>query len=452
MTFRRRIVLLAAGAVAIAVTLAATVTYVVVRQDLRTSVDEALRGTMPELVLVDGGEPSPVQERRRLLVRSTRLEVPGSEFGDVIGVAQATLPSGETIRSTAGGILPVTREVQEVADGTRGDFFRDEEVQDVHLRVFTRRGPQGEALQIARPLTEADDTLGRLRLVLGAVVLGGVGLAGGLGLGVSRAATRPLARLTGTAERVTRTGELHHRIPQGPDDEPGRLAAAFNEMLAALESSRDAQRQLVADASHELRTPLTAIRANIELLEHAPGIPPAERAAMLRSARGQLDDLTVLVGDLVDLARPGERPPEPPEDLRLDELVAASVRRARTHAPDTTFALDTEPCIVAGRRAGLARATGNLLDNAVKWSPPDGTVEVRVRDGEITVRDHGPGIAQADLPHVFDRFYRAPAARGLPGSGLGLAIVKHVADDHGGTVAAEAAPGGGTLMRLTLPV
>jgi two-component system, OmpR family, sensor histidine kinase MprB len=340
--------------------------------------------------------------------------------------------------------------VQEVADGTRGDFFRDEEVQDVHLRVFTRRGPRGEAVQIARPLTEADDTLGRLRLVLGAVVLGGVGLAGGLGLGVSRAATRPLARLTGTAEHVTRTGELHHRIPEGPDDEPGRLAAAFNAMLATLQSSRDAQRQLVADASHELRTPLTAIRANIELLEHAPGIPPAERAAMLRSARGQLDDLTVLVGDLVDLARPGERPPEPPEDLRLDELVAAAVRRARTHAPDMTFALDTEPCIVAGRRAGLARAVGNLLDNAVKWSPPDGTVEVRVRDGEITVRDHGPGIAQADLPHVFDRFYRAPAARGLPGSGLGLAIVKHVADDHGGTVAAEAAPGGGTLIRLRL--
>ena len=451
MTFRRRIVLLAAGAVAIAVTLAATVTYVVVRQDLRANVDEALRGTMPELVRVNGGEPSAIEERRRLLVRSTRLEVPGSEFGDVIGLAQATLPSGETIRSTAGGVLPVTKEVQEVADGRRGEFFRDEEVQEVHLRVFTRRGPEGEAVQIARPLTEADDTLSRLRLVLGAVVLGGVGLAGGLGVGVSRAATRPLARLTGTAEHVTETGELHHRIPEGPDDEPGRLAAAFNAMLAALESSRDAQRQLVADASHELRTPLTAIRANIELLEHAPGLPPAERAAMLRSARGQLDDLTVLVGDLVDLARPGERPSEPPEELRLDELVAAGVRRARTHAPATRFALDAEPCIVSGRRAGLSRGVGNLLDNAVKWSPPDGTVEVRVRDGEVTVRDHGPGIAQADLPHVFDRFYRAPAARGLPGSGLGLAIVKHVADDHGGTVAAEAAPGGGTLLRLSLP-
>jgi two-component system sensor histidine kinase MprB len=282
-------------------------------------------------------------------------------------------------------------------------------------------------------------------------MLGGVALAGGLGFAVSRAATRPLARLTGAAERVTATGELHHRIPEGTDDEPGRLAAAFNAMLAALEGSRDAQRQLVADASHELRTPLTAIRANIELLERAPGLPPGERAAMLASARGQLEDLTVLVGDLVDLARPGERPVEPPEDLRLDELVADAVERARVHAPATAFELTAEPCVVRARRGRLARAVGNLLDNAVKWSPPGAPVEVRVQDGEVTVRDHGPGIAKTDLPHVFDRFYRAPSARGLPGSGLGLAIVKHVADAHRGTVSAETAPGGGTLLRLALP-
>ncbi|MES1193006.1 MAG: HAMP domain-containing sensor histidine kinase, partial [Solirubrobacterales bacterium] len=309
----------------------------------------------------------------------------------------------------------------------------------------------GEALQIARSLTEADETLGRLRWLLATVMLGGVGLAAALGLAVSRAATRPLARLTATAEQVTATGELHHRIPAGADDEPGRLAAAFNAMLSALESSRDAQRQLVADASHELRTPLTAIRANIELLEHAPQLAPAQRAAMLRSAREQLEDLTVLVGDLVDLARPGEREIDPPEELHLDELVSAAVERARRHAPAVTFTLAAEPSVVVGCRARLARAVGNLLDNAVKWSPPDATVDVTVAGGEVTVRDHGPGIAQVDLPHVFDRFYRAPSARGLPGSGLGLAIVKHVADAHDGTVVAEAAPGGGTLLRLTLP-
>jgi two-component system sensor histidine kinase MprB len=172
---------------------------------------------------------------------------------------------------------------------------------------------------------------------------------------------------------------------------------------------------------------------------------------MLAAARGQLDDLTVLVGDLVDLARPGDRPAEPPEELRLDELVTRTVERARRHAPAATFEVDAQPCVVSGRRAGLTRAVGNLLDNAVKWSPPGGTIEVRVRDGEVSVRDHGPGIAQSDLAHVFDRFYRAPAARGLPGSGLGLAIVKQVADEHDGTVSAEPAPGGGTMLRLAVP-
>jgi two-component system sensor histidine kinase MprB len=457
MTFRRRIVLLAAAAVAVAIALAVTITYIIVRHDLRASVDRALDMTQPEVVLLSKDRaagmaaPAPLGDDKQTQPLDVRVRVPNAAFGDAIGVAQATLEGGATIRGDAREILPVTAAVKAVAAGRRGSFIRDETVDGVHLRVLTRRGANGEALQIARSLTEADTTLGRLRWVLFAVMLGGVGLAAALGLAVSRAATRPLARLTATAEQVTATGELHHRIPAGADDEPGRLAGAFNAMLSALESSRDAQRQLVADASHELRTPLTAIRANIELLEHAPQLEPEQRAAMLHSARGQLEDLTVLVGDLVDLARPGEREAEPSEELRLDELVGAAVERARRHAPATTFGLEAEPSIVVGSRARLSRALGNLLDNAVKWSPPDATVEVTVVDGEVTVRDHGPGIAQVDLPHVFDRFYRAPSARGLPGSGLGLAIVKHVADAHGGTVVAEAAPGGGTLLRLTLP-
>jgi two-component system sensor histidine kinase MprB len=456
MTFRRRIVLLAATAVAVAIALAVTITYIIVRHDLRANVDRALRMTQPEVVLLSkdrapGIPVPPPGDAKQTQPLDVRVRVPNAAFGDAIGVAQATLEGGTTIRGDSREILPVTDGVREVAAGRRGPFIRDETVGGVHLRVLTRRGDNGEALQIARSLTEADATLGRLRWVLITVMLGGVGLAAALGLAVSRAATRPLARLTATAEQVTATGELHHRIPVGADDEPGRLAAAFNAMLSALESSRDAQRQLVADASHELRTPLTAIRANIELLEHAPQLAPAERAAMLRSARGQLEDLTVLVGDLVDLARPGEREIDPPEELRLDELVGAAVERARRHAPAMAFTLAAEPSIVIGSRARLARAVGNLLDNAVKWSPPDSTIEVTVTDGEVTVRDHGPGIAQVDLPHVFDRFYRAPSARGLPGSGLGLAIVKHVADAHHGTVVAEAAPGGGTLLRLTLP-
>jgi two-component system sensor histidine kinase MprB len=453
-SFRRRIVLLAATAVAAAIALALAVTYMLVRHDLRASVDDALRASVPDVISVSGSPTGPgvSGDGGGATQLAVRLQAPDGDFGAATGIPQLTYENGRTIGPVTDRMLPVPASVRDVAAGRRGEFLRDETVDGVHLRVLTRPAADGAALQIARPLTEADATLGRLRWLLGLVVLGGVALATGLGVLVSRTAVRPLARLTGVAERVTATGDLHHRIPAATDDEPGRLAGAFNAMLAALEASRDAQRQLVADASHELRTPLTAIRANIELLQHAPEqLSEPERAAMLVSARGQLEDLTVLVGDLVDLARPGEAPVEPPEDVRLDALVAEAVARARRHAPGTTFTLEAEPCVVRGRRARLARAVGNLLDNAVKWSPPDATVEVRVDDGEVTVRDHGPGIAQADLPHVFDRFYRAPSARGLPGSGLGLAIVKHVADGHRGTVHAEAAPGGGTLMRLRLP-
>jgi two-component system sensor histidine kinase MprB len=348
--------------------------------------------------------------------------------------------------------LPASKADRQVAAGTRSDAFRDATIRGVHFRVMTTRGPNGSTLTLAKALTDVDDTLGRLRWILFAVTIGGIGLASGFGVAVSRAATRPLGRLTATAEQVTATGELHHRIEPEGEDEPGRLAASFNAMLAALDASRDAQRQLVADASHELRTPLTSIRANVELLERARDMEPGERAQVLASVRGQLEDLTILVGDLVDLARPGDRAVEPPEELRLDELVRDAVQRARRHASDTSFAIDAQPSIVTGSRARLARAVGNLLDNAVKWSPPDQTVEVSVRGGEVTVRDHGPGIDEDDLPHVFDRFYRAPAARGLPGSGLGLAIVKQVAESHGGSVVAETAPGGGARLRLALPL
>jgi two-component system sensor histidine kinase MprB len=360
----------------------------------------------------------------------------------------------------------VTSAVREVGAGKRRPFLRDETVGGVHVRIFTTRAPGGTApttkgavrtlggatLQVAKPLTDVDDALARLRWILLGVTVGGVGLASAFGVAVSGAAARPLGRLTAAAERVSATGDLRYRLEDEGDDEPGRLAASFNAMLAALEASREAQRQLVADASHELRTPLTAIRANVELLERAPDLPPAEREQVLGSVRGQLEDLTILVGDLVDLARPRERSSEAPEELRLDELVADAVERVRRHAPHARFAVVAEPCVVRGSRARLARAMGNLLDNAVKWSPPGEPIEVAVNGGEVTVRDHGPGIAQADLPHVFDRFYRAPAARGMPGSGLGLAIVKHVAETHGGSVSAAGAPGGGACLRLALPV
>jgi len=458
MTFRRRIVVLAAGAVAVAIALATVVTFVVVRHELRAGVDASLRDLRPKVLFVsrtDATAVSPGKEAGKATAGPGdvfQAQLPPTAFGGTAGIVQVTLPNGDVIRSATGPALPDTAAVREVASGKRGESLGDATVRGVHTRVLTARGPDGSTLQIAKPLTDVDDTLGRLRWILFAVTIGGVGLASGLGVGVSRAATRPLGRLTIAAEQVTATGELHHRIEPVADDEPGRLAAAFNAMLSALEASRDAQRQLVADASHELRTPLTSIQANVELLERAHELPPSERADVLASVRGQLQDLTILVGDLVDLARPGEPAHEPPEDLRLDELVDGAVQRARRHAPATEFVLMAEPCMVSGSRARLARALGNLLDNAVKWGPPGAPVEVSVSAGQVTVRDYGPGIAQDDLPHVFDRFYRAPAARGLPGSGLGLAIVKHVADAHGGSVVAEPAAGRGTRLRLTLPL
>jgi two-component system, OmpR family, sensor histidine kinase MprB len=284
--------------------------------------------------------------------------------------------------------------------------------------------------------------------VLAAVTLGGVGLAGGLGLVVTRTALRPVSELSDTAEHVARTRDLSRRIEADGSDELSRLAESFNTMLAALEHSMRQQRQLVADASHELRTPLTSLRTNVELLAERNGVPPAERKQMLASMLGQLEELTVLVSDLVDLARDEEGPKEEGEDVRLDEIVDQAAERARMRHPERELELDLEPTVVHGVPGRLGRAVGNLLDNAQKWSPPGAPIEVTLRDGELRVRDHGPGIADEDLPLVFDRFYRAPRARGMPGSGLGLAIVRQVAESHGGSVAAERAEGGGALLRV----
>jgi two-component system sensor histidine kinase MprB len=280
--------------------------------------------------------------------------------------------------------------------------------------VLDMKLPGGEVLQIVRPLTSVDRTLRTLRWILLGVIAGGVALAAALN---------------------------------------SRLGRSFNAMLAELRASRDAQRQLVADASHELRTPLTSMRANVELLARAPDLPEADRERLVVSTAAQMSELSVLVGDLVDLARPpGDAVPaaDEREDVRLDVLVRDAVTGARSHAGGRDFVVDAEPCVVHGSRARLHRAVRNLLDNAVKWSPPGGVIEVAVRGGEVVVRDHGPGIPAADLPHVFDRFYRSPAARGLPGSGLGLAIVRQVAEAHGGSVRAECAPGGGARLRLSL--
>ena len=245
---------------------------------------------------------------------------------------------------------------------------------------------------------------------------------------------------------MSATRDLNQRIPVSGRDELASLAADFNTMLAALAESQQAQQQLIADASHELRTPLTAHRANIELLAR-PDLPVEQRERVLGAAVRAMERLSALVGDLIVAARDG-RSVDAREPLALDELVAAAVERAQHRASKLRFESRLEPYRLVGASSRLERTVDNVLDNAIKWSPPGGAVEVGLAAGTLTVRDHGPGIAAADLPHVFDRFYRAAAARALPGSGLGLAIVKQTVDDHGGSVTAANADGGGTLLIL----
>jgi two-component system sensor histidine kinase MprB len=255
--------------------------------------------------------------------------------------------------------------------------------------------------------------------------------------------------MTVTAETVTETGDLSQRIDVTGRDELARLAASFNAMLGALEESTRAQRQLVADASHELRTPLTSLRTNIEVLASDRTLPPGERERLLNDVVEQLGEMTTLISELIDLAR-GEQHVAEPEEVRLDLLAADAVERARRNQPKVTYVADLQESTVHGVPSTIERAVANLLDNAAKWSPPGADVEIGVEDGAVTVRDHGPGIDDEDLPYVFDRFYRARDARGMPGSGLGLAIVRQVALAHGGTVVAERAEGGGTRVVLRL--
>jgi two-component system sensor histidine kinase MprB len=396
--------------------------------------------------------PAPTSERGRHA--SVKVVLPPQKLGGATGYAQLVEPGGQVLRSDGiGAPLPVSAAARAVAAGRRPAFFSDATVAGTHVRVLTERAPPNGVWQVALPLTEVDSTLAHLELVLAAVCLGGIALAAALGLLVSRGALVPVRRLTGAAERVARTQDLGHRIKAGGEDELGRLAASFNTMLAALERSRLAQRQLISDASHELRTPLTSVQANLDALAIGERLSARERARAVAAAQAQLRELTVLVGDLVDLSKTEVEEIEV-EDVRLDLAAAAAVERARLHAPGCTFSLDAEPCLVRAAPARLDRAIANLLDNASKWSPPSppaGPVEVRVRDGRLDVRDRGPGIAQDDLPRVFDRFYRAPAARGLPGSGLGLAIVRQFAETHGGAVHAADDPGGGARLTLELP-
>jgi len=352
-----------------------------------------------------------------------------------------------------GNVLPVDASVRAVAAGRRSGFFRDTTARDiqgdnVRLRQIVAPIPGG-AVVVSRNIDYLRHDLRRLRLILLLVTFGGVGVAALAGALVSRATLAPVRRLTGAAERVAKTRDPSERVPESGRGELARLGSSFNTMLAALEDALETQRQFVADASHELRTPLTSMQTNIEVLKQQERLAPDARGRLFDDLQREAHEMRDLIAGLLELAR-GEDPTLERQTVQLDELVSSVVERARARYPRLTFDERLEPATIEGIPDRIERAIWNLLENAGKWSESGSTVEITLANGEVRVRDHGPGIAPDDRERVFDRFYRAASARSQPGSGLGLAIVREVAEAHGGSVTAEEAPGGGALLRLRL--
>ncbi len=453
MTLRRRLTLLSAAIVGVTVVLVSIVAYLALRGELRGQVDDALRAQYQRVRVV--GE-------LRGPDAALRVPPPPAREGEAVGPTQLLSARGDVVfvRPEDGNLrVPVDSQDRAVAAaGTETVLLRDTDVEGVHMRALTVGLPGGGAIQIVRSLSNVDATLSRLRIVLILLCAGGTLLAALLGRLFSRRVIQPVSDLTAAAEHITQTEDLARRIEVPGDDEVGRMAERFNTMLDTLEGSREAldnsvsaQRQLVADASHELRTPVTSLRTNIEVLLAGGELPDEDRRRLLEDVRAETEELSALITDVIELAR-GDEPLSGLEEVQLEAILSEALARSRRRRPNVTFTSELEPTVVEGLPDRLGRAVDNLLDNAAKYSPDGSSVEVVLRGGELTIRDHGPGIAAADRPHVFDRFYRGATARGRPGSGLGLAIVRQVAETHGGTIAVEQAPGGGTLFRLRLAV
>ena len=425
MTFRVRLTLLVGSAIALTVASASLAVWIVAKHELRNEVDNALAA--------------------RVQLSQTHHSDFGPLEGDPTTYVQPVDGSGNTV---PGALIPVTSRIRAVASHVHNGYFADQVIRSTHVRLLVAPTQNG-AIVAVRSLKETDHSLHRIGLALILIGGAGVALAAALAAFVAAAALRPVRRLTAAADQVASTGDLTERVHVSGGDELGRLAARFNAMLAALEGSVGAQRRLVADASHELRTPLTAVRTNMELIREGK-LPADEAKRALDEALVEVDSLTSLLSDLVELAR-GEERKLRIEEVQLDDLVASSVERAKSRAPHATFVTSLSHTQVQADPVLLERAVSNLLDNAVKYSPPGAPIEVTVREGEVVVADHGPGVAPEDLPRIFDRFYRAASARSLPGAGLGLAIVREAAEAHGGRATAETSPAG-ARFRLTLPV
>ena len=433
MSLRARLTIVAAGVVAVVVSMAGTTTYFLMRLELYSQVDSALRQHAEDpQANVDG-------------------------FNQFAQDYLAFFTSGGA--RTGGASIPGDGAIRAVAGGRKSSFFRDVLISgtnvhtggsvQIQMRELVQHLPEGGAVVVVRDIGFISHDLNRLRWILIVVALAGVAGAALIARLASNATLAPVRRLTAAAERIAETGEPSERVPEGGKGELARLGASFNTMLASLEESLEMQRRFVADASHELRTPLTSLKTNIDVLRGGIELDPEQRRAVLDDLHRESQEMRSLIGGLLELARGNVEPDHRP--FQLDELVEDTLERARSRFPAVTWeASFVEATILDGDRDRLERAVWNLLENAGKWSGEGGTVEVTLAAGELAVRDHGPGIPEEDKPLVFERFYRAAAARSMPGAGLGLAIVREVAEAHGGSIYAENAAGGGARFRLRL--
>lgn len=467
MSLRARMGVASGVAVALAVIAVAISAYAGTRSELRDQVDQSLRGLAQPIVDRAQAPPgsAPGQQgapQRNGPTGGGRLGIGapdcdlglgvdrGPTFGAAAGVKGFIAPNGSTCTvGGSSGSIPVDARARALAKREQGHYFTDVMLAGHHLRALAIGLPGHGALVVALPLHDVDAALSSQLLLLVVIAAAGIALAALLGILVARTALAPIARFTRRTESIAANPERHgQRLHEEGGDELTRLAQAFNATLDALERSIESQRNLVADASHELRTPIATLRANLQLMRDEARLSAEDREALREDMISELDELTGLVGDVVELAR-GSKPSGALGDVRVDAIVHEVAERTRRRAPELILQSSLQPTLVRGEAARIARAITNLLDNARKWSPPSGLVEVMLRDGTLTVRDHGPGFNDEDLPFVFDRFHRAPAARAKPGSGLGLAIVRQAAEAHGGSAVAANAPGGGALLEVS---
>ena len=435
MTLRNRVSVAAAGGVLIVVAAVSSVLYFSYAASLHSRVDATL---------VDAAQQASAITTR--IKQSVASDKPVT-----VGSVQVQLFPGPVAAGHPTRFGPLDSRDVAVAEQAQPAYFANAHDGGQQFRVYTGAWNGG----LARTSRAANADNGALRnaaLLLAGLTVAATAVTYGAARLTAGRILRPIAELTAAAEHVTQTHDLTSRLdPTGTTDEVGRLGSSFDTMLAALHESVTAQRQLVADASHELRTPLTSLTTNLDLLQDGAGLADPHAPALVQAAREQAGELDQLITDLLDLARYHESAPHP-ETVRLDLLTSEAVHRVRQRTPHAAIVADLQPCLVHVDPAGVDHAICNLIDNAIKWNSSDGAVHVVVADAHVSVTDHGPGIPDQDLPHIFERFYRAPAARGMPGAGLGLAIVARIAQANDATADVRTGPDGSTFTLAFPPL